>query len=400
MKIGVISEKKIPTDSRVCLTPSHCRYIKDQGIEIIVEPSDVRVFSDEEYRDAGIELGSDLSDCDVLVGVKEVPIESLIAEKTYFFFSHTFKEQVYNRGLLQEVLKRKIRLIDYEAITDDSGRRLIAFGKFAGIVGAHNGIYTYLQGAIPRMKDFYNYEEAKQFYKTLKLPKMKIALTGTGRVANGAASVLDDMGIKKVSALDYATHEFEHAVYTQLHSFYYAKRKDGQVFDNVEDFYNEPDAYESDFENFLPMTDLFINGIYWDKRAPAFFTKEDMKSDDFKINTIADITCDIAPESSIPSTIRPSTIEDPIYGYQVATGVETEPYGEGVVNVMAIDNLPNELPRDASEAFGDMFLKYVFPEMLKEESEMLRRASITTNDGYLNEPFEYLQNFVNHPTEQ
>ncbi|GLR15930.1 NAD(P)-dependent oxidoreductase [Portibacter lacus] len=398
MKIGVIREGKVPSDSRVCLTPRHCRILLDKGIDIVVQPSEVRVFKDDEYLAQGIKLQEDVSDRDILIGVKEVPLEMLIPEKTYFFFSHTFKEQVYNRGLLQEVLKQKIRLIDYEAITNKDGMRLIAFGKFAGIVGAHNGMYTYLKGKgmdkLPRMHSFFNYDEAKEYYKTLDLPKMKIVLTGTGRVAGGAAQVLNDMGIIKKSPLDFVAHDFKEAVYTQVNSFYYAKRKDGLVFDDVKDFYTNPGAYDSDFGHFLPMTDLFINGIYWDNRAPAFFTIEDMKSSDFRINTIADITCDIAPLSSIPSTIKASTIDDPIFGYDPVTEQETEPYEPGVVNMMTIDNLPNELPRDASDAFGDMFLEHVIPEMLKDESEMLFKASITTNDGYLNEPFEYLQQFV------
>jgi alanine dehydrogenase len=334
-----------------------------------------------------------------LIGVKEVPIEQLIANKTYFFFSHTFKEQVYNRGLLQSVLEKNIRLIDYEAITNKRGARLIAFGKFAGIVGAHNGVYAYLKSLgrddLPRMHTFYNYKEAKEFYKTLDFPPMKVVLTGTGRVAGGAAMVLDDMGILKKSPLDFITHSFDKAAYAQLNSFYYVKRKDGLVFDDVTDFYKNPDAYESDFSHFLPVTDLMINGIYWDNKAPAFFKKEEMRSDEFNITTIADVTCDIAPLSSIPSTIRASTIDEPVFGYDPITGKETEPYKKRVINMMTIDNLPNELPRDASDAFGDMFLEYVIPEMQKDKSDVLFRASITTDDGKLNKPFKYLRDFVN-----
>jgi alanine dehydrogenase len=398
MKIGVIREGKVPPDSRVCLTPNHCKELLDMGVDIVVQPSEGRVYQDEEYIALGVPLQEDLGDRDILIGVKEVPIHQLLENKTYFFFSHTFKQQVYNRGLLQSVLKKKIRLIDYEAITDKRGSRLIAFGKFAGIVGAHNGVYTYLKSLgrddLPRMYTFYNYKEAKEFYKTIDFTPMKIVLTGTGRVAGGAAMVLDDMGILKKSSLDFITHEFDQAVYTQLNSFYYVKRKDGLVFDDVTDFYRNPEAYDSDFSHFLPLTDLMINGIFWDNKAPAFFTKEEMQSDDFNISTIADITCDIAPLSSIPSTIKASTIDDPIFGYDPLTGKEVEPFQEGVINMMTIDNLPNELPRDASDAFGDMFLQHVMPELLKEKSDILYRASITTKEGKLNKPFLYLKDFV------
>ncbi len=399
MKIGIIREGKVPTDSRVCLTPKHCKDLIEQGIDLVVQPSALRVFKDEEYKELGVPLQDDLSDRDILIGVKEVPIEMLIPGKTYFFFSHTFKEQVYNRGLLQSVLQKKIRLIDYEAITNENGGRLIAFGKFAGIVGAHNGILTYLKSKgisdMQRMHNFFDYHEAKESYSSLGLPVLKIVLTGTGRVATGAAMVLDDMGIKKVTPIDYVNEDFDGPVYTQLNSFYYAKRRDGKTFDSVQDFYDNPTEYESDFHHFLPVTDVLINGIYWDNDAPAFFSLEQMRADDFKISTIADITCDIAPLSSIPSTIKASTIDDPIFGFDPQTGSEVPPFSKNAVNMMTIDNLPNELPRDASLAFGDMFVEHVFPELLKSESKMLHRAAITTLEGELNEPYLYLTDFVN-----
>lgn len=397
MKIGVIREGKVPSDSRVCLTPKHCEIIKNMGFDIKVQPSEVRSYKNKEYEDRGIILSEDMGDRDVLLGVKEVPINQLIAGKTYFFFSHTIKEQAYNRKLLRTILEKKIRLIDYEVIKNEQGVRLIAFGRFAGIVGAHNGIYTYLKGRgieIPRMIDFFDFEEAKAYYKKLDLPPIKIVLTGTGRVASGAVEVLEAMGIKHVSPVPFICETYDHAVFTQLNSFYYAKRKDGQVFTSEQDFYEHPGDYDSDFHHFVTHADVFINGIYWDNNAPAFFTVEEMNDPEFRINTIADVTCDIAPVSSIPSTLRATTIEDPIFGFDPKTGKETDPFQPGVINMMTIDNLPNELPRDASEAFGDMFLEHVFPELTKEESQMLNRASITTKNGALNTPFHYLEGFV------
>lgn len=398
MKLGIIREGKVPPDSRVCLTPRHCKQLMDRGIDIVVQPSPGRVYKDEEYVAQGIRMQEDLSDRDILIGVKEVPISMLMPNKRYFFFSHTYKKQVYNRPLLQAVLEKHIELIDYEAITADAGGRLIAFGEFAGVVGAHNGMIAWIKSQgkdMRRMKSFFDYVEAKNYYKSLEIPKCKIALTGTGRVSKGAARVLDDMGIRRVDPIDYVKDSFDESVYTQLPCYYYVKRKDGLPFDDVQHFYKNPELYDSDFHHFVPETDLFINGIYWDNKAPAFFTMKDIESDDFRISCIADVTCDIAPLSSVPTTIRPSTIADPFFGIDRSTKEEVEPFAAGVLNMMTIDNLPNELPRDASDAFGDMFVEHVIPELLKEESSILARATITNKQGELTEPYAYLTDFVN-----
>jgi len=398
MKLGIIREEKNPPDSRVPLTPEQCKRIALKGIDIVVQPSENRCYKDDEYKNAGIQLQEDLSDRDILLGVKEVPISSLIPNKKYFFFSHTIKKQPYNRDLLRAIVEKNIQLMDYEVITNAQGARVIAFGQFAGMVGAHNGLWTWGQKTkqfdLPRMKDMYDYVEAKEVYKSIDFPAVKIVLTGTGRVASGAAMVLEDMGIKKVTPIDYVTHSFNEPVFTQLNSFYYAKRKDGKTFDSVQDFYSNPKDYVSDFDHFLTVTDIMINGIFWDNDAPAFFTLDQMKSDEFNIKVIADVTCDIAPVSSIPSTLKASTIADPVFGFDPSSGNEVEPYQSKTIDMMTIDNLPNELPRDASEAFGDMFLDHVFDELTKDDSEMLIRASVTLN-GDLGPHFEYLRAYLN-----
>ena len=398
IKIGIIREGKVPPDSRVPLNPQQCRSLIDRGHDIVVQPSSNRCFSDDDYIQQGVPMKEDLSDRDVLLGVKEVPIDQLIPDKTYFFFSHTIKEQAYNRDLLKHIVENNITLIDYEVLTNDRGARVIAFGKFAGMVGAHNALWTYgertREFSLPRMKDLYDYAEAREVYGRVNFPKMKIVLTGTGRVAQGAAMVLDDMGIRKVSPLEYVTTDFDEAVYTQINSFFYTKRKDGVATDSVQDFYNNPLDYESDFSHFLPITDVMINGIYWDNDAPAFFTLEEMKSDNFGIKVIGDVTCDIAPVSSIPSTIKASTIADPIFGFERMTGKETKPHGNNVVDMMTIDNLPNELPRDASTAFGNMFIEHIIDELNKPDSEVLKRATIATKKD-LGEYFEYLRDYLN-----
>jgi len=399
MKIGIIKEGKVPPDSRVALPPEQCVHILKNypSIEIKVQPSPTRCFEDAAYRAAGISFQEDLSDCDVLIGVKEVPINELIPNKIYFFFSHTFKKQVYNRKLLQAIIKKNIHLIDYEALTNEKNQRLIAFGKFAGMVGAHNALWTYAQRTksfeMKRMKDCFDYAAAKKMYQDIAFPTVKIVLTGMGRVANGAAQVLGDMGIRKVSANDFLKNKFDEAVFTQLDCHEYAQRKDGSPFE-LTHFFEHSAEYKSIFEPYTKTSDIMINGIYWDNAAPAFFTKEEMKQDDFNIKIIADVTCDIAPVSSIPSTLFASTIADPVFGYDPKSESAVEPYQGHVVDVMSIDNLPNEMPRDASTNFGEQFITSVIDELLdKDNSGVIRRASIAKNGG-LGPDYEYLTDYV------
>ena len=398
MKIGIIRERKTPPDTRVPLAPKQCEeLLQTTDFELLVESSPIRCFEDKDYCQKNIPVGHDLASCDILMGVKEVPIEELIPGKTYFFFSHTIKEQPYNRKLLQAVLRKKIRLIDYEVITDEWGRRLIAFGRFAGMVGAHNGILMYGrrtgQFELPRMKDFYNYAEAQAFYEEkLELPPVRIVLTGTGRVGQGAAQVLRDMGIRQVSPNDFLVKTYKEPVFALLMSDDYVQRKDGSAFDK-DDFHLTPELFESTFLPFTKVCDLMINGVYWDNKAPAFFTLEDMRSPEFTIQAIADITCDIAPVSSIPSTLRASTIADPIFGFDPQTEEEVEAHAPDAIDMMTIDNLPSELPRDASEAFGQMFIERVLPELLDPNSEVIERATIA-KDGKLAGHFGYLEDYV------
>jgi alanine dehydrogenase len=397
MKIGIIREGKTPPDSRVPLTPHQCKTIHEKfNIPLIVEPSPRRCYKDEEYQKKGIELSSDMASCDLLLGIKEVPVDQLIPKKTYCFFSHTIKEQAYNRKLLQSILQKKIRLIDYEVLTNEKGRRLIAFGRFAGMVGAHNAVYAYGKRTglfgLKRMKDHHDYAEAIETYKSMRFPPFRIVLTGTGRVGSGAAQVLTDMGIRQVEPEDFLKHQYNEAVFTQLRLGYYVGRVNGKAFPPKE-FYEHPDRFVSIFEPYTKVSDVMINGIYWDKRAPAFFSRQDMCAEDFRIRVIADVTCDIAPISSIPSTLRASSIQDPIFGYNPFTGSETEPQQEHAIDMMTVDNLPSELPRDSSKAFGNQFIDHIIPEFLKPQSDMIDRATVAIN-GELGERFKYLKRYV------
>ena len=393
IKIGLISEGKTPPDSRVALTPTQAKSIEDTGkYKIYVQPSATRCYTDEEYLSAGLSLSDDMPGCDFLLGIKEVPKNQLIPNKKYFFFSHTYKKQVYNQALLQKIIDDNITLYDYELLTDNRGQRVIAFGFFAGMVGAHNAMYTFAQRTelfeIKRLKDCFDYAEATKLYRLTKLPALKIVLTGTGRVGSGAAKVLQDMGIKKVSPEVFLTEESSEAIFTQLAPKDYAARIDDSTFED-QYFFDNPKDHKSTFVRYTKVADIMINGIYWDNDAPAFFTTEEMKSDLWRIKVIADITCDIAPVSSIPSTLFASTIADPIFGYDPQTGKESAPHKDGIVDMMTVDNLPNELPRDASQAFGEMFTDHVLDTLHEPSPKLLERAMLAS-EGQLGPHFKYL----------
>ena len=398
IKVGIIREGKVPPDARAPLTPEQCAEAQVEfPVKFLVEPSPIRCFKDEEYTAHGITLSADLSSCDVLLGVKEVPIDWLQPGKTYLFFSHTLKKQANNRPLLQAILEKKVRLIDYEALTDEQGQRLIAFGFYAGVVGAHNGLWTYGKRtglfSLPRLWVSHDYAAVQLEYEALLLPPLRIVLTGHGRVSTGAAKNLRDIGIRQVSPAEFLGRDFSEAVFTQLGSADYVTHRDGRAYDRSH-FHAHCDEYVSSFAPFTRRADIFMNGIFYDPKGPVFFTQTEMARPDFRIQVIADITCDIMPHSSVPATLRPSKIADPVYGYDPVTGLETPPFQPGSVDVMAIDNLPSELPRDASAFFGRQLLGQILPELIQGyQSAVVRRAMMTEN-GMLTEPFRYLEDYV------
>jgi alanine dehydrogenase len=399
MKIGVIREEKVPADRRVPLAPEQCKLLMEQypSIEVVVQSSNIRCFTDEEYRNEGINVVDDVSDCDVLMGVKEVPKDKLIPDKTYFFFSHTIKKQPYNRDLLREVLKRNITLVDYEVLVGKDSLRIIGFGRFAGLVGAYNSLLTYgkkygyfdLKPA-HQCKDF---NEIKEQLKKIKMPPVKIVMTGSGRVAKGVIEIMDLAGIKKVSVEDYLQNDKPLGpVFVQLFVYDYNKHKEGKEFVRQQ-FYKHPEEFENDFKRFVPNTDILISSAYWNPKAPVLFENDDMKRDDFRIKVIGDITCDI--KGSIPSTVRATSIEEPCYDYDPYTESEKPAFSDDkLVTVMAVDNLPSELPVDASRDFGESLINNVIPHLLGgDEDEIIAKASIAKG-GKLTKYFEHLRDYV------
>ena len=399
LRLALIREDKVPIDRRVPITSEQAARIQQQFpyVQVFCQRSERRCFADQAYEQLGIQLVDDVSHCDILMGVKEVPIPNLIANKTYLFFSHTIKEQPYNRELLQTILQKNIRLIDYERLTDAQGNRVVAFGRFAGIVGAYNGLYTYGQkyGAydIRRATDCFDMADMRKEFAKVKLPPIKIALTGGGRVAGGAIEVLEEVGIRRVSSPEYLSQTFDEPVYTQLDVTEYNRKPNGADFAK-EEFYEHPERFEPGFLPYAKVTDMLIAGAFWDHRAPVLFRREDMLTDKFSIKVIADITCDI--EGSIPSTKRPSTIANPVYDYDPAQNrVVDVPYQQpNYVSVMAVDNLPSELPRDASQAFGESLMQYVLPSLLGDADPAIIRRATIAEQGKLTKDYQYLQNYV------
>ncbi len=397
MKLGIIKERKSPPDRRVVLSPKECRKLlaKYSNLNIEVESSDIRVFSDNEYLNEGIKVVSDVSNCDVLLGVKEVPIENLIPNKKYFFFSHTIKKQPYNQKLLLAVLSKNIELFDHEVITNKENIRLISFGRYAGIVGAYNAFRTYglkyNSFNLPKVENLKNQKEVILELKNIKLPNIKIVLTGKGRVGNGAKEMFDKMGLKEVTVNEYLTSNFNESVYVQIDVLDYNKRKDGLV-KNESDFFNNANEYISDFARFAKVSDLYIASHFYDNKAPFIFTREDAKSKDFKINVIADISCDI--DGPVASTIRASTIENPIYGYNPHLEKEVNYLNLDAIAVMAVDNLPCELPKDASEWFGESFSNYVAPAFFNNDKDGVLFRARMTKDKKLTDRFSYLQDYI------
>ncbi len=398
MKFGIIKERKNPPDRRVVFSPEKISQLQKQypQFKFVVEPSDIRIFSDADYQNQGIEVSENMQDCDVLLGVKEVPISHLIPNKKYFFFSHTIKKQPYNRDLIKSILEKNIELYDHEVITKENGARLIGFGRYAGLVGAYNGFRLLGQRDqlfdLPKAENLPDLNTMKAELDQIKLPNdLKICLTGLGKVAQGAKEILDHLKIKQVTPENYCEQLFTESVYTQIDVMDYNKRKDGKPGDK-KFFFKDPSPYKSDFMRFAKETDYFIAGHFYGDGAPFLFTREDAKKEDFRINLVADVSCDI--DGPVASTIRPSTIAVPFYAYNPITEQEVAVGTPNSIAVMAVDNLPCELPKDASEGFGDMFAQHVIPAFANKDKEgILARAKMTEN-GELTAKYSYLQDFV------
>lgn len=397
MKFGIIKERKSPPDRRVVFSPKALVQLKESHpeAEIEVETSDIRIFSDEEYQKLSIAVTPNVFDADVLFGVKEVPVENLIPNKSYFFFSHTIKKQPYNRKLLKAVLENNITLYDHETIVDAENRRLIGFGRYAGIVGAYNTIRAFGLKfelfKLPKAETLAGTDELIRHLKRIVFPPIKFVVTGGGKVGGGIKEILDAIKITEVSVDNFLTKKYAQAVYTQIDVLDYNKRKDGQLI-TCKDFYENPTEYVGNFERFTKVADIVITGHFHGNDAPDILTREMLQAKDCHVKVVGDVSCDI--NGPIACTLRSSTIAEPLYGYLPSEHKEVEIFHPAAVVVMAVDNLPCELPKDASEGFGAMFLQHVIPAFFDGDANgILARAKMTAN-GKLTDKFSYLQDYV------
>jgi alanine dehydrogenase len=397
MKFGIIKERKNPPDRRVVFSPGELTRLKQLYHDAIVkvESSDIRIFSDDDYKNMGIAVTDDVADCDVLFGVKEVPVDDLIPNKAYFFFSHTIKKQPYNRKLLQAVLAKNIDLYDHETIVDSHLRRLIGFGKYAGMVGVYNGIRAFgikfELFKLPKAETLAGKDALIMHLKRITLPPLKFVITGTGKVGSGAKEILDAIKVKEITIDNYLTKTYTQPVYVQLDVLEYNKRIDGQALD-FNDFVEHPGEYVSDFEKFTKVTDIYFAGHFYASGAPMILTREMLNASSNKIKVVADISCDV--NGPIACTIRSSTIAEPIYGYWPVEGKEVDVFHPGAVVVMAVDNLPCEIPKDASEGFGEQFMEHVIPAFFNGDKDGILNRSKMTENGKLTPRFSYLQDYV------
>jgi saccharopine dehydrogenase (NAD+, L-lysine forming) len=393
--IGLIRETKIPADNRVALIPSQCKWLQKNftSLKIFAQPSNDRCYTDREYELAGVELMEDLSECDYLFGIKEVGPDQLIPGKKYLFFSHTRKMQAYNRDLFRAILDKKVTLIDYECMEHEDGQRILGFGFFAGIVGAHNGMMAYGNRTnkyeLPRVYKQPNFRQLIHGYFGIKLPNIKVVITGSGRVAHGLLEVMNLLGIIEVEPDEYLLRNFSYPVFTQLKgaSLYRHKKNGGY---QREEFHKNPETYTCLFRSFAENSDILLNGIFWDQRMPRLFEWEGLASPEFRIQTIADITDD--KDGSVPCNLGDGSMEEPVYGVNKKSHERTAPYINGSIDIMAVGNLPNELPRDASRYFGEQLIKYVLEDLFKEASPVIQRATMVL-EGKITPPFGYMKHY-------
>ena len=395
IRIGLIRETKVPPDNRVALIPSQCKWLQKNfpSLKISAQPSTDRCYSDKEFELAGVTLKEDLTDCDYLFGIKEVNPEKLIPGKKYLFFSHTRKMQPYNVPLFRAIREKKITLIDYECMEHEDGQRILGFGFFAGIVGAHNGMMAYGNRSkkylLPRVYLQPNFKQLIHGYFGIRLPNIKVVVTGSGRVAHGLLEVMNLLGIIELEADEFLSRNFAYPVFTQLKgSLLYRHKKNGTY--NREEFHLNPEAHQCLFKPYAENADILLNGIYWEPRMPRLFEWEDLQSSSFRIQTIADITDDKG--GSVPCNLGDGTMQEPVYGVDKNSRARTAPYLEGSVDVMAVGNLPNELPRDASRYFGERLIKYVLEDLFKEGSPVIDRATMV-HQGKLTAPYAYMEQY-------
>lgn len=381
--IAIRREDKNQWERRAPLTPEHIREFKEKyGIKTIVQPSKIRVFTDEEYRCAGAEINEDISRAGVVFAIKEIPDRLFEKGKAYVFFSHTIKGQPYNMPMLKKMIDRQCTLIDYERIVNEKNQRLIFFGRFAGIAGMFETLFAYgqkmkqlgFQTPFERVKQPYRYhslEEGKKEIKAIgreieenglpaELSPLITGFTGYGNVSKGAQEIFDLLPHETISADKLREEPASISANNKLFKVVFyekdiVKAKEGSF--ELQDYYQHPEKYDSIFENYLPRLGILVNCIYWTEKYPRLVTKDFLKKDilrepEFKLKVIGDISCDI--DGSIEITSKATRPDIPSFTYLPGSDSFEDCIHREGITVMAVDNLPCEFPRESSASFSNL----------------------------------------------
>jgi len=430
--IGIRHEDKYTMERRVALPPDTVNEIIKQGLEVFVESSPKRVFKDSEFTTAGAKVTDNLSECPVIFGVKEIPPTWFEEGKTYIFFSHVIKGQPYNMPMLKAMMEKKCNLIDYEKIADENGKRLIFFGRFAGLAGMINSLWSFgerlksegIENPFSEIKQAHTYHSLDETEKVISnvgeviksqglpdaLIPLVIGFTGYGNVSQGAQHIAGLLPVKEVTPTEllhlkewgnYSNKLVYKVVFKEEHL---SEPIDPQTRFELQDYYKHPEKYKNQFEKYPPHLSILMNCMYWDVRYPRILTKDYIEKlflqGNMKLKVVGDVTCD--PDGSVEFTHKGTKIEDPVFVYHP---VERKPtmgfHGDGIL-VMAVDILPSELPRESSESFGHALLRFV-PAIAKADFDVdfetlilpheIKRALIL-HKGRLTPDFEYIQEYL------
>ncbi len=431
-RIGIRHEDKYVMERRVALPPDTVKELIKQGLEVFVERSPKRIFKDQEFVEAGATVAHSLSQSPVIFGVKEIPPAWFEEGKTYIFFSHVIKGQPYNMPMLRAMMEKKCSLIDYEKIADENGKRLIFFGRFAGLAGMINSLWSFgermktlgIETPFTGIKQSHTYNslaeaeaavrQAGEIIKTQGLPEslvpFTIGFTGYGNVSQGAQHIANILPTIEITPSELLQLK-ERGIYSGkiIYKVVFKEEDLSEHIDpqgkfELQDYYRHPEKYKNQFEKYPPHLSILMNCMYWDERYPRILTKNYIEKlyqqGNMKLQVVGDVTCD--PDGSIEFTHKGTNIEDPVFVYNPLDRKPTMGFkGDGIL-VMAVDILPSELPREASESFGHALIRFV-PAIATANYDLdfdkialpheIKRAMIL-HKGKLTPDYEYIHEYL------
>jgi saccharopine dehydrogenase (NAD+, L-lysine forming) len=429
--VGIRHEDKYEMEKRVPVIPGHVRKLSEDGIKFLVQHSPKRIIGHEAYEEAGATIVKTLEDAPVIIGVKEIPSSAFETNKTYMFFSHVIKGQKHNMPMLKAMMEKRCQLIDYEKIENQENKRLVFFGRYAGLAGMINSLWSFgqrllsmgIENPFSELKQCHNYQSLDDAMKAVSkvgnqiatkgmpdaLLPVVIGFTGYGNVSKGAQEIAQLLPSIEISPKQLMTPGGLQALSNVIYKVVFKEEDIAIHNDGIEPFelqhyYNNPDQYRNNFEQYIPALSILMNCMYWDAKYPRIVTKDFLKSlyakGEPKLKVIGDVTCD--PDGSIECTHKGTEIEDPVFVYNPATGKPTSGFeGKGIL-VMAVDILPSELPYDASVGFSEALFPYLksiitadysLPYDKLELPEPIRKALIL-HQGELTPPYRYISQYL------